>query len=107
MSASLPWDFTLSRLGFPARTALFARDREGHARIRFSMVNRNLLREYDLPDLELQQELEAAFHRDDTGGDLNAWLPPEEQEFETNKIVTGRVIDIVGENVLVDVGYKS
>ncbi|HEV3236575.1 MAG TPA: 30S ribosomal protein S1 [Gemmataceae bacterium] len=71
------------------------------------MVNRNLLREYDLPDLELQQELEAAFHRDDTGGDLNAWLPPEEQEFETNKIVTGRVIDIIGENVLVDVGYKS
>ena len=71
------------------------------------MVNRNLLRQYDLPETELQQELEAAFHQEDTGRDLNDWLPVEEQEFETNKIVTGRVIDIIGEDVLVDVGYKS
>jgi small subunit ribosomal protein S1 len=94
-------------MGFLVRTALFAKDREGYTRIQFSMVNRNLLREYDLPDLELQQELEAAFHRDDTDRDINDWLPPEEQQFETNKIVMGRVIDIIGENVLVDVGYKS
>src|SRR6202035_5143724 len=79
----------------------------GRARNFFSMVNRNLLRQFDLPETELQQELEAAFHRDDTDGDLESWLPPEEQAFETNKIVTGRVINIVGEDVLVDVGYKS
>jgi small subunit ribosomal protein S1 len=72
------------------------------------MVNRNLLREYDLPEAQLQQELEAAFYRDDDAErDLTDWLPPEEQAFETNKIVTGRVINIVGEDVLVDVGYKS
>jgi small subunit ribosomal protein S1 len=71
------------------------------------MVNRNLLREYDLPDTELQQELEAAFRREDNEKDVNDWLPDEEQEFETNKIVTGRVINVVGEDVLVDVGYKS
>jgi len=71
------------------------------------MVNRNLLRQFDLPEAELQQELEAAFHREDTGSDLHNWLPPEEQEFEVNKIVTGRVINIIGEQVLIDVGYKS
>jgi small subunit ribosomal protein S1 len=71
------------------------------------MVNRNLLREYDLPEMELQQELEAAFHREDVESDINDWLPEEEQQFETNKIVTGRVINVVGEDVLVDVGYKS
>src|SRR5262249_20401846 len=35
------------------------------------------------------------------------WLKPEEQEFEVNKIVTGRVLGIQGDQVLVDVGYKS
>src|SRR5437660_7815112 len=71
------------------------------------MVNRNLLRQYDLPESELQQELEAAFNREDTGSDITSWLPPEEQQFEVNKIVTGRVINVVGDDVWVDVGYKS
>src|SRR5262249_55839772 len=35
------------------------------------------------------------------------WLPHEEQQFEVNKIVTGKVIGIVGDEVVVDVGYKS
>jgi small subunit ribosomal protein S1 len=71
------------------------------------MVNRNLLRQYDLPELELQEELEAAFQQDETGVGIDAWLPPEEQQFEVNKIVKGRVINIIGDEVVVDVGYKS
>ena len=55
------------------------------------MVNRNLLRQYDLGDAELQAELESVFNRADTGGDVNRWLENETQEFEVNKIVTGRV----------------
>jgi small subunit ribosomal protein S1 len=66
------------------------------------MVNRNLLREFDLPEEELDQQIGAAF-----GTDADAWLPPQEQEFETNKIVTGRVLNVVGDEVWVDVGYKS
>jgi len=66
------------------------------------MVNRNLLREYELPDQQLQQELEDAF--DHQGSD---WLPPEEQAFAVNRLVTGRVLHITGEEVWVDVGYKS
>ena len=66
------------------------------------MVNRNLLRQFDLPEDELQQELDAAFNQD-----RHDWLPPEEQEFEVNKIVTGRVLNVIGDEVWVDVGYKS
>ena len=46
-------------------------------------------------------------HRPDTGADVENWLPPEEQDFEVNKIINGRVVNIVGDDVVVDVGYKS
>jgi small subunit ribosomal protein S1 len=71
------------------------------------MVNRNLLRQFDLPQEELQQELDTAFRQPDLGKDIHDWLPPEEQNFEVNKIVKGRVVNVVGDDVVVDVGYKS
>ena len=40
------------------------------------MVNRNLLRQYDSLECEIQQELDSLF---DLGG--TDWLPPEEQAF--------------------------
>src|SRR5262249_31633672 len=52
--------------------------------------------EPDLPELE---EVGNAFH--------DYIMQPEEQQFEVNKIVTGRVLNLVGDSVLVDVGYKS
>src|SRR5919108_726203 len=70
------------------------------------MVNRNLLRQFDLPENELQQQLEEAFYQPETGA-VADWLPQEEQEFEVNKIVKGRVLSIIGDDVVVDVGYKS
>jgi small subunit ribosomal protein S1 len=66
------------------------------------MVNRNLLRQFELPDEELQQELTAAFEQKS-----DDWLPDEEQDFEVNRIVTGRVLNVTGDEVWVDVGYKS
>ena len=60
------------------------------------MVNRNLLRQVDLSENEVQQQLQEAFYQEDTGKDVNDWLPWQEQEFEVNKIVTGRVLSIVG-----------
>src|SRR5580692_3557871 len=72
------------------------------------MVNRNLLRQYDLPESELQQELAAAFNQDVfPSGDGADWLPQDDQVFEVNKIVNGRVLNVVGDEVWVDVGYKS
>jgi small subunit ribosomal protein S1 len=70
------------------------------------MVNRNLLRQYDLPESELQQQLEDAFYQSDATT-MTDWLPQEEQEFEVNKIIRGRVLSIIGDDVVVDVGYKS
>src|SRR6516164_9682684 len=71
------------------------------------MVSRNLLRQFDLPDTEMQTQLQEAFYRQDIGTDVDDWLPQEEQEFEANKIVKGRVLQIVGDDVVVDIGYKS
>src|SRR6266404_5732768 len=65
------------------------------------MVNRNLLRQYDLSDDEMQQQMNEAFSE---GTD---WLPAELQEFRDNRVVTGRVRKVSGDEVWVDVGYKS
>lgn len=66
------------------------------------MVNRNLLREFELPEGELQRVLNDVFEQNEHG-----WLPPPEQDFEVNKIINGRVLNVVGDEVWVDVGYKS
>jgi len=72
------------------------------------MVNRNLLRQFDLPENELEQELAAAFNQSVyEAGDSADWLPQDDQVFEVNKIVNGRVLNVVGDEVWVDVGYKS
>jgi small subunit ribosomal protein S1 len=71
------------------------------------MVNRNLLRQFDLPAEDLQNELQHAFLNDESGSSLEDWLPVEDQPFEINNIVEGRVANLVGDDVLVDVGYKS
>ena len=67
------------------------------------MVNRNLLREYDEG---IDQELiDSGFGADDF--DLKDWLPEESQVYDSNKIVTGTVLEIRGEDVVIDIGYKS
>ncbi len=68
------------------------------------MVNRSLLRTFDDVDDSLEKELEEMF-----GGldGLETWLPDDSQTFENNKIVTGRVIEIRGDDVVIDIGYKS
>src|SRR5205085_8373608 len=60
------------------------------------MVNRNLLRQFDLSE----EELGEAFAEPN-------WLPDQEQEYEDNKIVTGKILHILGDEVWIDVGYKS
>ena len=61
------------------------------------MVNRNLLRQFDTDSSE--EELDDLFMED--------WLPAETQAYESNKIVNGTVLDIRGDDVVVDIGYKS
>ena len=68
------------------------------------MVNRNLLRQFDDVDDTLERELEEMFGGVDG---LDSWLPDDSQTFENNKIVAGRVIEIRGDDVVIDIGYKS
>lgn len=70
------------------------------------MVNRNLLREIDVTDDDLQAELDSAFGTENTE-DLTPLYNRTGQNFEVGQIVTGRVSKIVGDDVVVDIGYKS
>jgi small subunit ribosomal protein S1 len=65
------------------------------------MVNRNLLRQFDVPDADFEQ------YEEDFNLGLDQWLRDEKREFETNKIVEGTVRDIRGDDVIIDIGYKS
>lgn len=69
------------------------------------MVDRNLLRQFDISEEDFREQEKAAGFEVD--GDEITWLAPPEQEFEINKIVNGRILNVVGDEVWVDVGYKS
>ncbi len=66
------------------------------------MVDRNLLREFDVSDDELIAVVTAEGGSDDFDRFLG-----DGQNFEIGGIVSGTVIEIVGDQVVVDVGYKS
>ena len=66
------------------------------------MVNRNLMRQFDLPEAEFRQELDAAF-----SGESANWLPADGQDFREGRVVSGRVRRVTGDDVWVDVGQKS
>jgi small subunit ribosomal protein S1 len=69
------------------------------------MVNRNLLREFDVLDAELDSLIQESLG--DTEQALEDYYVGENQEYEPNKIVEGKVREIHDSNVIVDVGYKS
>jgi small subunit ribosomal protein S1 len=66
------------------------------------MVDRNLLREFDVSD----DELTALVTGEDGENQLDHFLGGG-QNFEIGRIVSGRVVEVVGDQVVVDVGYKS
>src|SRR5260370_38975086 len=77
----------LSPLGIQYDSDEPATPQRGHAAgpnpggSRPTMGNRNPLRQFELPDEELQHELDLAFNHE------NDWLPPEGQTFEDNRVV--------------------
>ena len=73
------------------------------------MVDRNLIREFQVDDSELDAAL---------GGELGDWIANEDDRmdrvyertsspFDVNQLVHGKVLSIDGDEVLVDIGYKS
>ena len=67
-----------------------------------TMVDRNLLREFDVSDEEMGDLLVSPEGVDEFDRFLSAG-----QIFDIGGIVSGKVIEIVGDQVIVDVGYKS
>ena len=66
------------------------------------MVNRNLLRQFDRED---DKEFNDIFGSEPDA--LTTWLPADEQNYQSNKIVQGKVLEIRGDMVVIDIGYKS
>ena len=67
------------------------------------MVDRNLLREFDISE----DELAAVVSPDGEINEFDRFFQGDGQSFEIGGIVSGTVIEIVGDQVVVDVGYKS
>jgi small subunit ribosomal protein S1 len=71
------------------------------------MVNRNLLRQFDLSEEDLETQLAEAMGVATYDPNMPVVTFDDDKEFDTNKIVEGKVRDIRGEDVLIDIGYKS
>ncbi|MCA9083290.1 MAG: S1 RNA-binding domain-containing protein, partial [Planctomycetaceae bacterium] len=65
------------------------------------MVDRQLLREFNVDDAELESVLKASFEA------LEDVLHEEAQTYDINDILKGTVVRIDDEEVVVDIGYKS
>jgi small subunit ribosomal protein S1 len=70
------------------------------------MVDRNLLREFDVSEEDLRSEIESVLTANMVS-DLSSLFEQAGQVFEVGHIVSGRVVNVVGDNVVVDIGYKS
>jgi small subunit ribosomal protein S1 len=66
------------------------------------MANRNLIHQINIDDLEAELDLDNVFD-----AEILKWIGTDQTVFDTNKIVEGKVRDIRGEDVLIDIGYKS
>src|SRR5207302_10596102 len=76
----------------------------GHEALSPPMANRTLIRQFDTPDID--EQIFQAFGNDQALFE-GSWLPEDSQTFESNKIVTGKVREVRGEDVVIDIGYKS
>lgn len=65
------------------------------------MVNRNLLHQIDIGN-DVEEQIEA-----DWNENLEKWIGSSSAVVDTNKIVEGKVREIRGEDVIIDIGYKS
>ncbi len=72
------------------------------------MVDRNLIREFNVNEADLENALGDSlndWHHDDAHMDV--LYDERARSFDVNKTVSGTIIRIDGEDVLVDIGYKS
>ena len=72
------------------------------------MVDRNLIRDYNVNDEELEAELGEMFSQiSDVHEHMDELYEQADQDYSSNEVLNGTVIRIDDDEVLVDVGYKS
>ena len=64
------------------------------------MANRKLIHDLDVSEIDVLLE-------EDFSSAMETWILQANTVYEPNKIVEGRVREIRGEDVVIDVGYKS
>ena len=74
-----------------------------------SMVDRNLLREFDISDeeLELAADISLAEAEHLEEGSLDHLYNRRDEGYDVNAVLEGTVVRVEGEEVLIDIGYKS
>ncbi len=71
------------------------------------MVDQNLIRQLDVSDEALDHELTAAFGEDAVWDTIAEEIDRSVNQFQPNNVLTGRIVNMIGDDVVVDVGLKS
>ena len=72
------------------------------------MVNRNLIREFNISDEDLEKAFGDSLAQIDADtGNMDAIYNTASDSYELNSIIEGTVLRIEGDDVLIDIGYKS
>ena len=70
------------------------------------MVDRLILDDMNVPAADIEREIEEVMS-DPELGDLTKAIDESIKNFEAGSIIKGRVINVIGDDVIIDVGYKS
>ena len=71
------------------------------------MARPSVYRQYGLDDRAIDGEVQKLLSGEKPGADLQGVYEASAKSFEVGSILSGRVIDVVGDAVIIDVGYKS
>ena len=70
------------------------------------MVDKLILQDMNVDPEEIERELEATMSAG-AMADLDKAIDESIKDFDTGSIIRGRIINVIGDDVIVDVGYKS
>ena len=71
------------------------------------MARSKIFRDYGLRDADIEKEVEQFLVTEEGKDELAEVYEQSVKNFEPGSILTGRVVNIFGDNVIIDIGYKS
>ena len=71
------------------------------------MVDQNLIKQLDISDAEIDAQFEEFFGDESTREGMDKFVSESMTDFDANTILKARVVGIVGNDVVLDVGLKS